>query len=225
MRSTIYIAAALAVLATSVAAAYSMWSSSLSVNGYVKTGELDAEFLDGSLMYLDACGLPAGYGYAGGNDWNSSSYPDAGAYQLDMNVACTDAKLIDTDGDGDYDALNITIHNAYPGYYTHVTFNIRNNGDIPLKIWRVVIDGKSYYEINEGEAQNGVEVDLNNDGKPDVRIWWGDNFGKELYPGDSAAISFDLTVLPSAPQGAKLTLTIKYEMIQWNGYSSNVPGP
>lgn len=223
MHSVVYVAAVLAVLAAGTVAAYSMWSSSLSVNSYVRTGELDVEFLNGSLIYLDACGAPPGYGYSGGNDWNASYYPATGATQLDKDTACTEARFIDTDGDGDYDTLNVTIHNAYPWYYTHVAFKIHNNGDIPFKIWRVLIDGNHYYEINEETVENGVEVDLNNDSLPDVRIWWGDNFGKQIHPCNSADISFDITVLQPAPEGATLTLIIKYDMIQWNEYSSNLP--
>jgi len=116
----------------------------------------------------------------------------------------------------------VTLHNVYPWYYTHIAFKVTNDGTIPVKIWRVVIDGKYYYKLNEQQLRQGVEIDLNHDGKPDVLIWWGDNFGAQLHPGQSADISFDITVLQGAPQGATLTLTISLQAVQWNEYS---PGP
>ncbi|NPA95966.1 MAG: hypothetical protein GXO32_00005, partial [Crenarchaeota archaeon] len=121
-----------------------------------------------------------------------------------------------------YDTMVVTLHNVYPWYYTHIAFKVTNDGTIPVKIWRVVIDGKYYYKLNEQQLRQGVEIDLNHDGKPDVLIWWGDNFGAQLHPGQSADISFDITVLQGAPQGATLTLTISLQAVQWNEYS---PGP
>ncbi|MFN3268756.1 MAG: hypothetical protein ACK416_05820, partial [Zestosphaera sp.] len=112
---------------------------------------------------------------------------------------------------------------VYPWYYTHIAFKVHNDGTIPLKIWRVIINDVAYYELNEQELQQGVELDLNGDGEPDVTVWWGDNFGVQLEPCQSADISFDLTVLQAAPEGATLTIYISFEAIQWNEYY--VPTP
>ncbi len=213
---------ALAALASGVAA-YSMWSDQITVTGSVATGELDWEIVSGPTIWLDACGLSPGYGMYGGNDWNASNLPQPGAVQLDKDVGCTDVQLLDTDGDGDYDTMNITLHNVYPWYYTHIAIKVHNDGTIPLKIWRVILDGHEYYQLNEQELQQGVEVDLNNDGKKDVLIWWGDNFGVQLHPCESADISLDITVLQDAPQGSTLSFTITFDAIQWNEYESNLP--
>ncbi len=205
-----------------IAAATAMWSETLKTNAVIDTGEVDWEFVNGSLILLDACGLPPGYGSSGGYDWNASYYPDSRGTQLDKDVGCTEAVFIDSDGDGDYDTLNITIHNAYPWYYTHVAFRVVNSGTVPIKIWRVLIDGQAYYYLNEHELQQGVEIDLSNDGVPDITIWWGDNFGVQLEPGDSADISLYITVLQGAPENSTLTFTVQLQAIQWNEYT---PGP
>ena len=197
-----------------------MWSETLRMNADVSTGELDWEIVSGGLIYHDSCGLQDGYGMAGGYDWNASYLPQPGAIQLDKDVGCTEIELVDTDGDGDYDAMEVTLVNVYPWYYNHIAFKVHNDGTIPLKIWRIIIDGNVYYELNEQELQQGVELDLTGDGNPDVLIWWGDNFGVQLHPCESADISFDITVLQDAPEGATLTFTVTFDAIQWNEYEA-----
>ncbi len=199
-----------------------MWSDTLKTNTYVSTGEVSIEFVNGSVIYLDACGLQPGYGYYCGNDWNATRYPDSYSSQIDKDVGCTAVNLTDTDGDGDSDTMTITLNNVYPWYYTHIAFKIHNNGKIPIKIWKVILNNGThdfvYYELNEQELQQGEEIDLNGDGLPDITVWWGDNFGTQLHPCQSADISLDITVLQTAPQNTTLTFTIKILVVQWNEY-------
>ena len=201
---------------------FALWSEQLKVNTYVDTGELDWEFVNGTLIYTDACGLEPGYGYFRGNDWNASYLPSPGAVQLDKDVGCTIVSLIDSDGDGDSDTMNITLSNVYPWYYTHIAFKVHNDGTIPLKIWRVRISNNTYtwtfYELNEQILQQGLPLDLDGDGLNDTLIWWGDNFGEQLHPCQSADISLDITILQEAPESSTLTLYIQLDAIQWNEY-------
>jgi len=212
-----------ALIITSLMTATAMWLNTLKVNTYVDTGELDWEIVGGTTIWLDACGLMPGYGNYRGNDWNATYLPKPGSVQLDKDVGCTDVTLVDSDGDGDYDTLNVTLYNVYPWYYTHIAFKVHNDGTIPLKIWRVIIDGQEFYELNKQELQQGLPLDLNNDGKNDILVWWGDNFGVQLHRCQSADISLDITVLQDAPQGSILHFTISLQAIQWNEYS--VPAP
>jgi len=203
-----------------------MWAQSLRTNVMVETGKVDIRF-DSPPIYLDACGLSPGYNASGGYDWNASSYPDRGGEQLPppegKDVGCTDVTLIDTDNDGDYDTMNVTIHNTYPWYYTHVAFSITNDGTIPVKIWRLIITtpsgNQTYYEVNAVGVEQGALLDLNGDGKADIRFWWGDNFGTQLHPGESLDISFDIVVLQQAPQNANLSFTATLQAVQWNEYT------
>ena len=188
-----------------------MWITNLKANTYVETGELDWRFVPGTVLQLDPC-------YPSTNDWNATYLPLPGAIQLDKDVGCTSIILIDSDGDGDLDTMNVTLINVYPWYYNHIAFKVHNDGTIPLKIWRVVINSLEYYALNEQELEQGVELDLNEDGEPDVLIWWGNNFGAQLDPCWSADISFDITVLQTAPQGATLSFTISFDAIAWNEY-------
>ncbi|ADM27345.1 conserved hypothetical protein [Ignisphaera aggregans DSM 17230] len=199
-------------------ATLAMWSETLRVNVAVGTGEVDWEIVSGPTTWLDACGLQPGYGYFRGNDWNASYLPEPGADQLDKDVGCTDVTLIDSDGDGDYDTMRVTLYNVYPWYYTHIAFKVHNDGTIPIKIWRIIIDNQEFYELNAQPLKEGLYLDLTGDGKSDVLIWWGDNFGVQLHPCQSADISLDITVLQDAPQGSTLSFTVSFEAIQWNEY-------
>ena len=221
-----YIIAGILAIALTASAivTLAMWYDTLKVNTYVTTSELDVEFLNSSLIYLDACGLSPGYGASGGYDWNASYLPEPDGFQLNKDVGCTNVTLIDSDGDGDLDTMKVVLHNVYPWYYTHIAFKIHNNGEIPFKIWRLTISNGTnstyYYEINENQAQEGVYVDLSGDGKADILIWWGDNFGKQLHHCQSVDISFDLTVLQEAPQNTDLVLYIRLDVVQWNEYTN-----
>ena len=223
MKSYTMLLAAALLVAIFGAVTMAMWSETLKINVAVSTGELDWGFMNGSLTLKDACGLQPGYGPSGGNDWNATVFPAKGGEQLDKDVGCTEVKFLDTDGDGDYDTLNVTLHNAYPWYYTHIGFSVCNTGTIPLKIWRVVIDGQDYYEINAEGVENGVDLDLDNDNMSDVRFWWGDNFGEQLHPGGCADISFDITVLQPAKESTTYSFLVKFEAIAWNEYEAALP--
>lgn len=218
MNKLVFLTIPLILLAT-LLATFAMWSDTIRIDSQVGTGELDWEIMSGTVIYLDACGLQPGHGYFRGNDWNATYLPRPGAEQLDKDVGCALVELIDSDGDGDYDTMNVTLDNVYPWYYTHIAFKVHNDGTIPLKIWRTIIDGQYFYELNEQELQQGVELDITDDGKPDILVWWGDNFGVQLHPCESADISFDITVLQDAPQGSTLTFTISLDAVQWNEYS------
>ncbi len=211
------ILAATLLLPVLAVAALAMWSETVYFNVYAETSELDWEIVPGSATWMDSCELSPGY------DWNATFYPDRGSTQLDKDVACTTVETFSSDEDGDLDTMEITIHNAYPWYYTHVAFILHNNGEMPLKIWKLIIHreaGPQEYYIIEEEA---VEVDVTGDGKPDVAIWWGDNFGYQMHPCENVDISLDITVLQDAPQGEDLCIMLELVAVQYNMYETPAP--
>ena len=199
--------------------AYGLWAQSLIVNATVSTGELDwglASFtiqdddppppvypttkpdMTCSVGFVDVPGWPGGF-------WR----------YLDKNVGWGEGLLVDTDGDGDNDVLQLTLHNVYPSYCNEIALYPVNTGTIPLKIQDVT--------FNPGNIvlkQNAiVRLDLNGDGQDDVEICYGDNFGAQLHPGGPRPeISFWVHVLQAAPQGQTLTFSISIRGVQWNEY-------
>ena len=205
-------------------AASALWWERLDVSMTANTGELDWEFRNNTVFTSDPCNNSAG---------DPVTWPDTNAFPPDYSpvmapegkdVGCTDTWLADTDSDGDYDTLNVEIHNAYPYYVTEVDFRVWNTGTIPLKIWRIVVqldNGTTYTYTEENPdtvEDEGLYLDLNNDTLSDVIMLWGDNFGNQLETGQSADISLTVIVLQEAPQGADLHFQISLDAVQWNEY-------
>ena len=219
----------LALVIASIAGASALWYKTMDTSITVHSGELDWEFRNNTVFTSDPCT---------DNMNNSITWPDSNAFPPNYDVViapegkdvgCTGIGLIDTDGDGDYDTLNVTLNNVYPYYATEVDFRVWNIGTIPLKIWRiqVILDNGTVYEYTEANPNEveheGLYLDLNGDGNYDVIMLWGDNFGNQLETGQNADISLHVIVLQTAPQGANLHFMIGLDAVQWNEYSSVVP--
>ena len=170
--------------------AYAHWDQTLYINAEVETGELDWEFTS---AYDNDDGIDPG---------------------KDKDVADTTVELIDSDNDGDDDTLKVTITNAYPCYKVSICFWVHNCGTIPLKIWKLIVKYRGieeeFYDIFT------KDFDIDGDGKADIRIEYGNNFGTELDPCEGAGLSFTLYVLQDAPQDSELSFTMELVAIQWN---------
>jgi hypothetical protein len=217
-----------------------LWYDQLTIEATVDTAELDFEFY-GQPIWLDACGLPPGPGFFGGWDWMAfpPSYEEAqsgvnayinGELVDGKDVGCTNVSLSDTDSDGDMDTMDIWLNNTYPYYYTKVDFEVHNNGEVPIKIWRLIVrldNGSEYYfyEINSDVIENeGMYLDLDGDGLYDVIMWWGDNFGVQLEPCQRADISFNIIVLQTAKEGMTYHFQLQLDAVQWNEYQQGPIG-
>lgn len=88
--------------------AYAHWSETLYISGTVDTGELDLEFSSA------VC----------------NEHPEAEG----KDVGHCEVVLIDTDGDGDHDTVQLTITNGYPCYACDVVLDIHNNGTVPANL-------------------------------------------------------------------------------------------
>jgi len=180
--------------------AYAHWTKTLTIIGNVDTAELDWE-LKTPTGYLD---------HNNTNDWAADC--DWNFWQGDKDIGGpTELELIDTDGDGDYDKLNVTLVNAYPSYAEEISFYVHNNGEVPLIFKKIVIDSNEFYS-----GRPTVFLDVTGDGKYDIKIRWGNNLGAQLHPCDSTEISFSILVLQDAPQGQSLTFTIQLVAENWS---------
>ena len=190
-----------------IGAAFAAWTDTLTIGGTVSTGDLEFEIL-------------GPVGQTAEPDWNVFfDLSDGDFVHMGKDVADTTVAFPDSH------TMTITIDNAYPYYYDHVSFWIHGLGSIPLKIWKVNFwVGNSLIHTQYSEPPTEyVYLDLNGDTFADLELRWGDHFGSQLHFCDSIDISFDFLVLQPAPQDVDgLSFTIEIVGIQWNEY---VQGP
>lgn len=131
MRS-IYAVAILAVLFAATAAAYSMWSQTLSINANIETGKVSVSF--GDYMCTDTGADPQM-----NKAFDNSNGEDVGTCQI--SVAATDSE-------NNVVKLNFDISNAYPGYLACIKFNVVNTGTIPVKLYSYKLEGVNETALN-----------------------------------------------------------------------------
>jgi len=189
-----------AILISSVIAA---WSETLRVNVSVSMGDVDWKFQD--VEWLDSSG----------EDWNIIP-PSDEPVQVDKDVGRTSVSISE-----DGHTLDITLSNVYPWYYTEVNASIVNTGTIPIKIWKLTIDGKEYTPTS-GEAY----LDVNGDGKLDLLVMReGPEYCEQIHPGQSADLVIKILVLQNAPQGLTTSISVSLTAIQWNELICPTPTP
>jgi len=209
------IAAMTLVTLAIVGFAYAHWSEKLWLNGTVNTGELDWEFIVASCLD-DGVDYHCNDGFVGVPPYWKD--PDG------KNIGWQVLTLVDNDNDGDNETLLINLCNVYPSYFTSISFYVHNCGTIPLMVDRALIKNSTHVVavIREVPAPV-VKLDLNGDGKNDIEILYGNNFGVQIDPCDtSPEFSFWIHVLQDAPQGATLSFSIEVVAVNWNEY---VPPP
>jgi hypothetical protein len=198
MKKIAIIALALVLALGTIGVGYALWFENLYIEGTVDSGELDWEFADPvpgggwvpPVLHHDDNGL----------DPLIPGYDD---YQKD--VAWKEWEFFDTDGDGDYDTLEVEIHNAYPGYWNNMSVHVHNNGTIPLHYEYVLLNGQ--------EFPIGQDITLY-DGA--IALWWGDRPGDQIHPCEGTELSFYVGVLQPAEQNAEYTFTITLGAVQYN---------
>lgn len=75
-----------------------------------------------------------------GNDWICNE-DFTSVTQLASNTAQTVITLSDSNGDGKKDRAEVTVKNAFPGYYNSIVLDVQNIGTIPIKMSQVQISG------------------------------------------------------------------------------------
>lgn len=201
---TVFLALALALSLTG--AGFAAWTDNLTIEGTVTTGELEWELM-GPVTQADL-----------GNDQNCFfDLYDGTWVPMDKDVGSTTVVITDPHN------MTVTLNNTYPYYGNHIAFKVHGLGNIPLKIWKVNFWSDGVLEQTL-YANDYVYLDLDDDGKNDLELWWGDGWGAQLHDCDKYDISFELLVLQPAPQNQtdNLTFTIELVGIQWNEY---VAGP
>jgi len=204
---------ALVIALGALGVGYAAWTDTIFISGTVNTGSLCFSVSDGSWGEVGGCpdklwGTWVENDYPGGVSC-PPGYHFEGIHVLpppeDKCVADVSFLPHDTDGDGNWDTLDVIIDNAYPYFLADISFYVCNCGTIPLKIQTPII------------SQD-----------PSLLIQYGNHIGYQLHPGQcDAEISFMVGVTQHlnndpqqalTPQGVPLTFTIDLTAIQWNEY-------
>lgn len=118
-----------------------------------------------------------------------------------------------SDGEGVPDRIDLTVSNAYPGYYNIITCGIKNNGEVPISIERAVLgwegrsqileSGSLYYLCSGGEV---VCRDVPEDALIEVR--WSVEEKPLQGPGELFEGYLEFHILPGVSQKGKYNFSI-----------------
>jgi hypothetical protein len=170
------LALALVLALGTLGAAYAHWTDTIYIDGQVCTGEVDVGLDPNRISEIDDCpdqvwcdwvwdgfsdSCPAGYHFEGIGDAPEGKCP-----------ATVTFNTTDEDGDGCVDILEVTIHNAYPHFLTHISVYVCNCGTIPVILQEPIFTQSDF-----------------------LLIEYGDNIGRQLHPGQCVEISFFVGVV------------------------------
>jgi hypothetical protein len=194
--------ATLAVL-IAVGVAFALWADVLKIHIEVNTGEVDVEF--GSWSVREYVGFPDGNG-----GW---SFVEEGSDPEAKDVAqCTvtlediedeESTSLGTAGNNDLD-LVITIENGYPGYKCEVTFEVKNTGSIPVKLYFFDEHGNRLTLPATFTLDNAVMCTLEGED------------GAQVHPDESKTYTLSCLVRQSASEDSRYETQIYIQARQWN---------
>jgi len=152
---------------TGVGAGVAHWSEYLWLSGDVETGELTMAVISVAVDEVEE------------KDWVANTYTE----------------LFDSNGDGWYDTILITVTNAYPSYSAYIHFTVQNVGTIPACLNNIIIDGPACIELD---------------------AW--DSIGEQRDPGDRADNTMWFHVLQCAEELTTYEFTVTFHYVNWNEY-------
>ena len=167
---------------TAIGAAYAHWEETLKIEGIMTTDNIDVYFDEDCTFTNDP--------YDG--DWEEIADTDicgkwvlgANGYEWEgarrnKNVGWCNVSVDPTDDN----ILNIEIQHAYPCYYCHPLFCIKNRGSVPVQVYSVQL-----LEVSEGRHKITIDpVDL-----VPCTIYY-----VEIYKDPDPAISWTARVVPA----------------------------
>lgn len=219
---------ALVIALGALGVGYAAWTDTIFVSGNVTTGDVCLEIIcpvgpSGESedpapphMVVDGANpnsLDLNAIAPGPNFWTNS-------VQTDKNVAWVTSDCYEVNPPRK--AVTLTYHNVYPCYLSHIAFALRNCGTIPVKMDHVIFRDAAGAPLAT-IYQNGYQAfDLSGNGVDDFEVYWGDNFGLQIEPGDGYSMDFythfmqDEDIDFSVPH--TYTITIEIVVVQWNEY-------
>lgn len=231
-----------------------LWSKVLTIEGVVRTGNVNAVFarvftddddavdhqdfdsqdnpLD-CLIHVGPGVPPPGFPDKFDGDRTSCDPAETGRdpkAHYDKDVARCDAVPTDNDEEqeGNQSAI-VAITNGYPSYHCTAWFFIRNNGSIPVLLHSVILQGLPTQACQLGSTP----YDLDGDTTAEVEICvsgfecvpGNPECGEpQIDPGEIFPMDLDIHILQAAPQNADLRFTAEVCLHQWNEETGFCPG-
>ena len=196
--------ATLAVL-IAVGVAFALWADVLKIHVEVHTGNVDVQF--GSYSATEYVGFPDGNGgWSFVPEGSSSEAKDVGQCTVTLKeIENEESTSLGTSaGNNDLD-LNITITNGYPGYNCTVTFEVKNTGTIPVKL---------YFFDEHGNRLTPLPATFTiGDG---VMCTLSGTDGAQVHPQDSATYTLSCVVQQTASENTQYMTQIYIQARQWN---------
>ncbi|NSW83806.1 MAG: chitobiase/beta-hexosaminidase C-terminal domain-containing protein [Syntrophothermus sp.] len=90
-----------------------------------------------------------------GNDWTCNQ-DFSGVTQLSSDTVQTVITLTDTNADGKKDRAQVTVKNAFPGYYNSIVLDVQNIGTTPISMGQVKISGNDSLTIRLLESSSST---------------------------------------------------------------------
>ena len=179
---------ALVVGLASLGVGYAFWYTTREIDVTVSTGNIGLDFAS----------------------FSCSDVPGQADLGTDKDVAFVTCELVDTDGNGVFDALQIEVFNAYPGFQLLVEdITLHGGGSVPVHITDTSIvfdDGPLNFTSSPGVL--GLEG-----------FWTDTNLVcKQIHLGDtvSASLWFYVSVNQVAEQNSTYTVLLSIDSAQWN---------
>jgi len=210
---------------------YAAWTDTVTIDGTVNTGEVCMSLVC-PFSYLDngqPPDGPDGTGYLVGTshpsaDWNASSTGTAAFVNNPVHMT-KNVGWITTNCDdltSPIEEVVITLHNMYPCYYNHISFGITNCGTIPIKLDHVTFLDAEDVVLATLTNDGYLALDLSKNQVNDVEIYWGDNFGDQIEPGEHWDLSFWIHIMQDEgidfTQVQDFTFSAAVTGVQWNEY-------
>jgi hypothetical protein len=185
----------LAALAT-IGVAYGLWSETLTIEGIVYTGEVDARW------EMLGTGCFEFYNWPEGGEYGEYEEKDVGIWDI----------KIDPDNDK---VLIFEIDNGYPSYAVDCEVHFIVEGSIPVYVRGTrIVPGQNLTNCTvTGVNEKKLTCDQ-------LTVIFIDNLGTQLHPGDGAASSLIVHVEQPAEENTTYGFEVGVCVAQWNEYAT-----
>jgi len=179
----------------SIGVGYGLWSKSLSIEGEVQTGDVDARWLfAGCFEFNTWPNFPIDEG-----DFGEAEGKSVGEWMVQVDPE-------------DDQILHFTLSNVYPSYAVDCEVHYEVEGTIP-----VIVRGTT---IVPGLGLANCAPLTGNQTKtltcPELTVIFSDGIGSQLHAGDEMASSLRVHVEQPAEQGVSYGFDVLICMAQWN---------